>query len=46
MVSFKDITDDSSAPLDLAKEVEKLRLQVYMSEMGVAVTPEPNPDMS
>lgn len=34
MVTFKDLADDSSKPLDLASEVDRLRLQVHLAESG------------
>ena len=46
MVTFKDLRDDSTAPLDLSKEVERLRLQVHMAEMGAFVPADQAPNVS
>jgi hypothetical protein len=46
MVSFKDIKDDSAKPLELnlAEEVERLRLEVDMAQKGYFLTDEePSP---
>lgn len=37
MVSFKDITEDRHQPLDLSRELEKLRIQVGLAEQGVPI---------
>ncbi|GAB4815949.1 hypothetical protein N2152v2_002995 [Parachlorella kessleri] len=45
MVSFKDLKDDSSKPLDLEKEVERLRLEVQLAKGGCYINEEePSPD--
>ncbi len=44
MVSFKDLKDDSSKPLDLEKEVERLRLEVQLAKGGCYINEEePSP---
>lgn len=40
MVSFQDLQDDSRQDLDLASEVERLRLEVEMAQKGYLISEE------
>lgn len=34
MVNFRDLQEDRSRPIDLGKEVERLRLEVQLAQAG------------